>query len=279
LALQQLRRDTLRHAARVKARRRVPRLDSTDTLWKYRQVRLHAASWLAFSSLLGCLPESDDLSSFSSDWSARSAVAAPSSAAGDLEGGGLAPVGAAGARAVEVNGGMAGSAGIDSESEIDPIFVGNGGRAAAVPSSASSAGAAGSSGGAEDAPAPCSDGVLDAAQTTCYLVGAVPTNWQAARASCEQWQGALVKIDSPAEDKLVGELVTLGTWLGASDTLTENVFVWTDGSPITFGNWGPAQPDAFPGPDCIEKRTTVGGAWYDQPCFNERLYVCEKPLQ
>ena len=125
----------------------------------------------------------------------------------------------------------------------------------------------------------CADGVLDAAQASCYLVATVPATWQVARADCTVWGGALVKVESPEEDQLVGQLVTQDLWLGASDTAFENAFVWTDGSPIVFGNWGPAQPDRFPGPDCVQKRSTEGRQWFDQPCDNNWLYVCEKPVQ
>ena len=125
----------------------------------------------------------------------------------------------------------------------------------------------------------CADGVLDAGQNSCYLVATVPATWQVARGDCAVWGGALVKVESTEEDQLIGQLVTQDLWLGASDTVAENVFVWTDGSPILFGNWGPAQPDRFPGPDCVQKRSTAGRQWFDQPCDNNWLYVCEKPIR
>jgi hypothetical protein len=120
--------------------------------------------------------------------------------------------------------------------------------------------------------------VLDAAQTSCYLVATVRATWQVARADCSTWGGSLVKVETPAEDQLMAQLVSEDMWLGASDTAAENVFVWTDGSPILFGNWGPSQPDRFPGPDCVQKRSTEGRQWFDQPCDNQWLYVCEKPI-
>jgi lectin-like protein len=263
--------------ARVRATATRAHLDTVEAAWKYQPVRLGIASWLACSIVSGCLPEADDLASYSNDWSPKLVVGGGASAAGASGRSGSTSPGSGGSAPEQSSsGGRA-----DGETQIAPTFVGAGGSTATAPSSSAGGAAGGSAEQATADPAlgACADGVLDGAQSTCYLVGAVPTNWQAARAICEQWQGALVKIESAAEDKFVGDLVTLGTWIGASDTQTENVFIWTDGSPITFGNWGPAQPDAFPGPDCIEKRVTVGGAWYDQPCFNARLYVCEKPLE
>ncbi|HKO90998.1 MAG TPA: C-type lectin domain-containing protein, partial [Polyangiaceae bacterium] len=124
----------------------------------------------------------------------------------------------------------------------------------------------------------CLDGVLDAAQTSCYRAVTIPATWDNARIDCNNWGGRLVQVDSGAEDLLVGELVTVNQWLGASDTVIDNVYVWTDGSPILFGNWGLSQPDRFPGADCIEKRETPGRQWFDQPCYNVRAYVCEKGL-
>jgi len=125
------------------------------------------------------------------------------------------------------------------------------------------------------------DGVLDPAQapqTSCYRAVTLPRTWDDARIDCVSWGGSLVQVDSSAEDQFVGELVTVLQWLGASDTLIDNVFVWTNGSPILFGNWGASQPDRFPGADCVEKRDTAGRQWFDQPCYNLRAYVCEKAL-
>jgi hypothetical protein len=223
---------------------------------------------------LGCLP--DDLASYSSEWSPGSR-SDNYSAAGASAGVGV-PSGDGGAAAEpaspSLNGGSGGLPdGIGPlPSELDP-------------SSQTNAGAAGEAvGGSGGAPAlalpdPCADGVVDAAGTTCYLVAAQPTSWQGARAICEEWAGALVKVESPAEDLFIGELVTDSAWLGGSDTEIDNVFVWTDGSAIEFGSWGFQQPDRFPGPDCVEKRQTPGKLWFDQPCFNERLFICEKPIE
>jgi len=125
------------------------------------------------------------------------------------------------------------------------------------------------------------DGVLDPAQapqTSCYRAVTLPRTWDDARIDCVSWGGSLVQVDSSAEDLFVGELVSVGQWLGASDTLIDNVFVWTNGSPILFGNWGASQPDRFPGADCVEKRETPGRQWFDQPCYNARAYVCEKGI-
>jgi hypothetical protein len=125
------------------------------------------------------------------------------------------------------------------------------------------------------------DGVLDPAQspqTSCYRAVTLPATWDNGRIDCVGWGGSLVQVDSSEEDLFVGELVTTNQWLGASDTLIDNVYVWTNGSPISFGNWGASQPDRFPGADCVEKRETAGRQWFDQPCYNERAYVCEKGL-
>jgi hypothetical protein len=96
-----------------------------------------------------------------------------------------------------------------------------------------------------------------------------------ARQLCEDADQTLVQIGTAEEDGFVASLSSDNLWLGASDLQTDGSFVWSDGSPIVFSNWGAAQPDAFPGPDCIEKRQEPGEPWYDQPCDNLRLYVCE----
>ena len=111
-------------------------------------------------------------------------------------------------------------------------------------------------------------------------MSSVGAAWQEARDRCVARDAALVKVETAEEDALLAGLLTVSQWLGASDTANDNVFVWTDGTPLgTFGNWGPDQPDAYPGPDCIEKRDTLGRQWFDQPCENPRAFVCERAIE
>jgi hypothetical protein len=86
-----------------------------------------------------------------------------------------------------------------------------------------------------------------------------------------------VQIDSAEEDAFVANLSGASLWIGASDTAVDGTFVWSDSSPIGFSNWAPEQPDAYAGPDCVEKRQVTGEPWYDQPCDLTKRYVCESP--
>lgn len=124
---------------------------------------------------------------------------------------------------------------------------------------------------------PCEGGLFAPELGSCYFVAPAPASWLAAVSRCAEAGQSLVKITSADEDALIASLSDASLWIGASDVVVDNIFVWSDGSPILFGNWGPAQPDAFPGPDCVEKREEPGERWYDQPCSNEQIYVCERP--
>jgi len=253
------------------------------------------ASCLALA-LAGCLPSSADLGQYSADWSPpppelEQQMALPNQATGSDPS--QQPSGSANSDGTSstASGDSSSSAPAEpgSSSEQLPTTIVQQPREQGGSGSSTGEPAASEPPSSEPAPTDpttpqtpaqqqCSDGVLDAAQTSCYLVATVRATWQVARGDCTAWGGSLVKVETPAEDQLMAQLVTEDMWLGASDTAAENVFVWTDGSPILFGNWGPSQPDRFPGPDCVQKRSTDGRQWYDQPCDNQWLYVCEKPI-
>jgi hypothetical protein len=122
----------------------------------------------------------------------------------------------------------------------------------------------------------CLDGVV--AMNSCYLASTDLLSWADARLFCLAWGGDLVQIENAQEDSLVGSMGDDNIWLGASDIVVDGTFVWADGSAIVFSNWGNNQPDAFPGPDCAEKRQEAGEPWYDQPCTDTKSYVCERAL-
>jgi hypothetical protein len=114
--------------------------------------------------------------------------------------------------------------------------------------------------------------------SSCYRAALMPLPWNAARADCLANGADLVVIDDAREDDFVGGLAESGLWIGATDQSREDEFEWVDGSAVVFDNWGPGQPDAFPGPDCVQKRQEPGEPWYDQPCSSAFLYVCESEL-
>jgi hypothetical protein len=128
------------------------------------------------------------------------------------------------------------------------------------------------------APAPCTDGITDEDNGVCYFVSTTYMVWNDARLACDAWGGTLAQLDTPQEDFLVGGLVADSLWIGASDTVTDGVFLWIDLHPVTFGNWGPGQPDAFVGAECVVKRQDAGEQWYAQSCNEFHPFVCERSL-
>jgi lectin-like protein len=238
------------------------------------------AAWVLPWAALGCLPQTDDLSAYSAEWS-------PSSS----EGGAVGSFGGRGGSLDATGGTATGPAPTSNEGGSDgvvggttlPLAGGGGGASVGIDDAnavGADAGVPGGEGGASGQPLQqCADGVIGPDGSECYRVVLTGAFWQDARDQCAAWGGALVKVETPAEDAFLDGLVPVSFWLGGSDTAFENLFVWTDGSPMAYGNWGPNQPDRFPGPDCVEKRDPLTNRlWYDQPCNNALAFVCEKPL-
>lgn len=176
--------------------------------------------------------------------------------------------------------GAGGSGGSASPAD-DGETAGAGGSGGVAPDPADS----GSSGAVSDAateggpppPPLCSGGSLGPDGESCYFLETTIASWSVARQACEDAGRLLVQIESEQEDTFIAGLSASSLWIGASDTVVDGSFVWSDGSAIVFTNWGPAQPDAYPGPDCVEKRQEANEPWYDQPCGDAKRFVCESP--
>jgi hypothetical protein len=66
--------------------------------------------------------------------------------------------------------------------------------------------------------------------------------WHDARDYCTGLGAHLVTIGSQEENQFVYELLPWG-WLGATDEVTEGVWVWVTGEPWLFENWAPYEPN------------------------------------
>ncbi|MCC7109349.1 MAG: C-type lectin domain-containing protein, partial [Deltaproteobacteria bacterium] len=148
-----------------------------------------------------------------------------------------------------------------------------------------------------EVPGPAPDPACTTAPVGNRLLAACTrdVDYASARNFCAVYSGTLARIDSPADnDELVDLLVEVmpgginQVWLGATDEGDEGVFRWADGArvPSPFSLWGLDQPnDLAPGEDClaISLQSINGvepGEWVDRSCDNEpKPFVCDAPEQ
>jgi hypothetical protein len=83
---------------------------------------------------------------------------------------------------------------------------------------------------------------------------------------------------STANAAIQGMVVGSDVFLGATDTVTEGVFLWSDGTGLTFKNFNAGEPNNGAGggqEDCLIILGAKGGLWDDRPCGTPLGYVCE----
>jgi hypothetical protein len=115
-----------------------------------------------------------------------------------------------------------------------------------------------------------------------YLFVTSPKDWYSASYYCESIGYELVSVnDSYEESWLHQEQIAKAPydtkwWIGGNDIPYEGTWAWNDGSPFTFVNWWPGQPDAkYSNEDCIVDGW--GQQWNDWACGNQAYFICEQP--
>ena len=73
------------------------------------------------------------------------------------------------------------------------------------------------------------------------------TTWTDAQAQAVAAGGNLVTINDAAEQNWLSNV--FGTtelfWIGLTDRVTEGVFQWVSGQPVTYTNWAPGEPNNY----------------------------------
>ena len=123
-----------------------------------------------------------------------------------------------------------------------------------------------------DAPA-CSggDASVVAPDGSCLMLLTAAQTWVEAQASCTALGARPAVLPSQAMDIAAETLVAnFDTFIGLTDEVTENTFVWSDGSPLTFANWHSGEPNNGSGryaEDCaVIAGSRPGKQWDDRPC-------------
>jgi hypothetical protein len=65
-------------------------------------------------------------------------------------------------------------------------------------------------------------------------------------------------------------------WIGLNDRAAEDTFVWTDGSPVDFTQWGAGEPNNSGDEDCVHL-SSGSGDWNDLFCGQQNPYICRLP--
>nr|XP_034345452.1 low affinity immunoglobulin epsilon Fc receptor isoform X6 [Arvicanthis niloticus] len=114
-------------------------------------------------------------------------------------------------------------------------------------------------------------------QQKCYYFGRGSKQWLQARFACSNLEGRLVSIHSQTEqDFLTQHINKRDSWIGLQDLNMEGEFLWTDGSPMSYSNWNPGEPNnGGQGEDCVMMRGS--GQWNDAFCRSYLdAWVCEQ---
>ena len=114
----------------------------------------------------------------------------------------------------------------------------------------------------------------------CYRVFADPSTRSGASAQCDAWGGSqglgnLVSIGDSAEQAYVAAMVSVETWIGGADKVTEGTYTWDDATPWSYEHWAANEPNDTTVEDCVFMR--ADGTWDDHDCAATwPAFLCER---
>ena len=114
----------------------------------------------------------------------------------------------------------------------------------------------------------------------CYRLIDEAVKWEAARSRCRDLGASLAMPKTASETAFVVSLnprYSIWQWIDLSDQITENEFVWGDGTPLGVSGWTfwyGNQPNNAGNEDCVFIREE--GEWMDGKCTKaSRRFTCQ----
>jgi hypothetical protein len=138
-----------------------------------------------------------------------------------------------------------------------------------------------------DAPGPCPPTytIELPSSPSRYRINDQGTTWDAAEADCANdtlGLSHLAVIDTDAERRELAAEVLSSLWIGLTDRITEDSFLWVTvqgpAPPASGGPWGPGQPDDQTGAqDCVRIQGANDDATFydDGECASKFSFACE----
>ncbi|XP_021348139.1 perlucin-like [Mizuhopecten yessoensis] len=127
--------------------------------------------------------------------------------------------------------------------------------------------------------------------TSCYLFSILQASWIQAMKICTVHGGELATVESAQEEEFLESYIrsvwngwnqTDGIWLGGTDLIVENEWMWAV-SKEPFGEfvrWAPGEPNSINrnGEDCLDLLPHKNFHWNDENCGSLLNFVCERSL-
>ncbi|XP_056622938.1 CD209 antigen-like protein E [Triplophysa dalaica] len=114
--------------------------------------------------------------------------------------------------------------------------------------------------------------------TDRYFISSEQKSWSYSRQFCRDLGGDLVIINTEEEQRYIHSIIKEDTWIGLSDTDKEGVMKWVDNSTPKVSFWISGEPNnAHGNEDCVQIVSSypLKNSWNDQPCTEERRWICE----
>ncbi|XP_028395163.1 uncharacterized protein LOC114519252 isoform X2 [Dendronephthya gigantea] len=133
---------------------------------------------------------------------------------------------------------------------------------------------------------PCSPGWIRSkhgGDLACYRFMQSRQNWSDAEKTCKEFGAKLMSITEKSEQVLATTLMerawNTDVWIGLS--LSNNEFIWSDGAPVTWTNWGVGNPrGSWTGKRCgymnLERSLRDLMYWKLGKCSEEKQFICKK---
>ncbi|XP_071383523.1 CD209 antigen-like protein C [Centroberyx affinis] len=111
-----------------------------------------------------------------------------------------------------------------------------------------------------------------------YYISSTKKTWTDSRKDCQQRGADLVIINSREKLDFTRQFQKT-IWIGLTDSETEGIWKWVDGSTLTTSYWHRGEPNSDQGrnEDCVENRFfKVPNSWNDESCDIQNFWICEK---
>nr|XP_061802918.1 ladderlectin-like [Nerophis lumbriciformis] len=117
----------------------------------------------------------------------------------------------------------------------------------------------------------------------CYIYEDDIRTFADAESVCNILGGNMVSIHSDLENALVVEMLRANdnddeAWIGLSDAIEDDTFLWTDGSDNEYTNFDTDQSEPDNTGPCVQIQEN-DGTWEDVECSTELPYICIRDIK